>query len=177
VKSKISALMDGELEWHEAVDPLRALGQDEAALETWRTYHLIGDLLRDTAPLSADFGSRFAARLSAEPTVVGPTLRPQPTAARGRRVVLSAAASVAAAALVGWLAFGPGAGQSPQIPPIAKAPAEAAMQVNAEPARVPLPAATVDYLLAHQTYSMRNALQGVAPYVRTVSGELPPARR
>ena len=32
-----------------------------------------------------------------------------------------------------------------------------------------LPKETNDYLLAHQSYSSRGSLQGVAPYVRTVS--------
>ena len=39
------------------------------------------------------------------------------------------------------------------------------------PVRVPLPSATDDYLLAHQGYSPRLTLQGVAPYIRTVSDE------
>jgi hypothetical protein len=42
---------------------------------------------------------------------------------------------------------------------------------------VPLPLATDDYLLAHQGYSPRNLLQGVAPYVRTVSGQALEGRR
>ena len=37
--------------------------------------------------------------------------------------------------------------------------------------RVPLPNAADDYLLAHQGYSPRLTLQGVAPYIRTVSDE------
>jgi sigma-E factor negative regulatory protein RseA len=32
-----------------------------------------------------------------------------------------------------------------------------------------MPGQVNDYLLAHQNYSPRSALQGVAPYVRTVS--------
>ena len=38
-----------------------------------------------------------------------------------------------------------------------------------QPAIVPLPSGTNDYLLAHQGFSPRASLQGMAPYVRTVS--------
>jgi hypothetical protein len=34
---------------------------------------------------------------------------------------------------------------------------------------VPLPTAANDYLLAHQGFSPRVSLQGMAPYVRTVA--------
>jgi hypothetical protein len=37
---------------------------------------------------------------------------------------------------------------------------------------VPLPSAANDYLLAHQGFSPRVSLQGMAPYVRTVSDEI-----
>jgi hypothetical protein len=47
--------------------------------------------------------------------------------------------------------------------PVAQAPAEA------KPNIVPLPTAANDYLLAHQGFSPRVSLQGMAPYVRTVA--------
>jgi len=40
-----------------------------------------------------------------------------------------------------------------------------------QPVIVPLPSATNDYLLAHQGFSPRASLQGMAPYVRTVSDQ------
>lgn len=70
-----------------------------------------------------------------------------------------AAAASAAIALVGWVAFAP----QPQTVP---APAPVA-QVKP----VPIPAAANDYLFAHQGFSPRVSLQGMAPYVRTVSDE------
>jgi hypothetical protein len=42
--------------------------------------------------------------------------------------------------------------------------------------RLPLTAAARDYLLAHQAFSPRNSLQGVAPYVRSVAAEAAPAK-
>ena len=47
--------------------------------------------------------------------------------------------------------------------------AQAPATVRQEAVRVALPKETNDYLLAHQSYSARGSLQGVAPYVRTVS--------
>ena len=57
------------------------------------------------------------------------------------------------------------------------------VQIAAVPAgevkQVAVPAGEVanDYLLAHQRYSPSNAMQGVAPYVRTVSEERSAVRR
>jgi hypothetical protein len=79
--------------------------------------------------------------------------------------------------LVGWLAYGPGEAPAPISERIAVAPqiaAPASVVIEAKrqvPARIPLPSATNDYLLAHQSYSPRITLQGMAPYVRTVSDE------
>jgi hypothetical protein len=85
---------------------------------------------------------------------------------------LSAAASLAAVALVGWLAFAPQPASQLTTPaPVAQAPAEA------KPNLVPLPTAANDYLLAHQGFSPRVRLQGMAPYVRTVSEQAVEPRR
>lgn len=169
MKAKISALMDGELPELESADPLRALRDDEGeALETWRRYHLIGDALRDTSTLSSGFSARFAARLEAEPTVLSPGSVPGRPDQRRSWMALSAAASLAAISLVGWLAFAPPQGAVPGAAQIAQAPAPV-LVAPAESSNVPLPRETDDYLLAHQNYSPRSTLQGVAPYVRTVS--------
>jgi hypothetical protein len=42
---------------------------------------------------------------------------------------------------------------------------------------IPLPSGTDDYLLAHQQFSPRVSLQGMAPYVRTVSEQLQESRK
>jgi sigma-E factor negative regulatory protein RseA len=176
MKSRISALMDGELGSQESAGPLGALRGESEALDAWKTYHLISDVLRGTRPLSDGFAERLMARLADEPTVLAPGAGAAP--ARGVWFgVSAAAASVAAVALVGWLAFGPPGAQAP-APVVQAVPAAAPTAVAAavpgrkqnEPVRVPLPAATDDYLLAHQGYSPRNSLQGMAPYVRTASG-------
>ncbi|MGH8668278.1 MAG: sigma-E factor negative regulatory protein [Burkholderiales bacterium] len=171
MKDRISACMDGELDDRAAGEVIEALGRDAQALETWRTYHLIGDALRDSRLLSAGFTARVARQLSGEPTVMAPgRLQPQP------RTWYALAASVAAVALVGWLGFAP---QQSAVAPVAQQqPAAAAAPVaQVKPTLVPLPSGTDDYLLAHQQFSPRVSLQGMAPYVRTVSEQVQESRR
>src|SRR6267142_5455320 len=121
MKEQISALMDGELDQRaagEAIERLRASGE---ALQTWRVYHLISDGMRDTRLLSAGFTARLSERLAAEPAVLAPSSLPGRTPVQ--RFAFAAAASVAAVALVGWLAFAP----QPQAPqPLAAAQPPAA---------------------------------------------------
>lgn len=161
--------MDGELAGGELEQSLQALHEGGEALETWRRYHLISDAFSDTPILSDGFSARFAERLAIEPTILTPAVNP-PKEQRNRMwVPLSAAAGLAAVALVGSLAY-----QSfgPENPQVAQKAAERPKQAVA--AAVPVPGAVNDYLLAHQNYSARNSLQGVAPYVRTVSDSARP---
>lgn len=166
MKARISELLDGELQSPEAAGPLDALRSEGEARDTWRNYHLIGDAMRDTRMLSAGFAARVAARIADEPTVMAPS-RVVPVHARPRKrwQFLSAAASLAAFAFVGWVAF------VIQKNPTQIAKNEPTMPVQAATAKVAPPAAANDYLYAHQGLSPRNSLQGVAPYVLMVSGE------
>src|SRR3990172_11501505 len=75
MKSKVSALIDGELERHEAAAPLDALRTDGDVRDAWRNYHLIGDAMRDTRMLSDGFAGRVAAKLAEEATVIAPVRR------------------------------------------------------------------------------------------------------
>jgi sigma-E factor negative regulatory protein RseA len=175
MKQRISELMDGELEGREAAGPLAALRDEGEAREAWRSYHLIGDAMRDTRMLSAGFAARVAAGLEKEPTVISPG-RFARARQRPRWQMLSAAASVAAVALVGWVAFGlqdgaPQLAQAPQQNLVPKAGVQAIPAAASVAAQVSPPDTANDYLYAHQGYSPRNSLQGVAPYVRTVSGK------
>jgi sigma-E factor negative regulatory protein RseA len=158
MKERISALMDGELDERAAGEAIGALHRDGEALECWRIYHLISDGMRDTRLLSAGFAARVSQRLAAEPTVLAPASLPGRTPAQ--RFAYAAAASLAAVALVGWLAFAP----QPEAPQMAQVQPPIMQAVN-----VPLPSAANDYLLAHQGFSPRVSLQGMAPYVRTVA--------
>jgi sigma-E factor negative regulatory protein RseA len=168
MKDRVSALMDGELDDKSAAQTIDAVGSDRDALETWRTYHMISDAMRQSRVLSDGFAARVTQRLAAEPTVLAPrALQAQPR----RWFAVPAAASVlAAVGLVGWLAFGP----QPQVP---KSAAVAQAQPEPKPTIVPLPSAASDYLLAHQGFSPRISFQGMAPYVRTVSEQAVESRK
>jgi sigma-E factor negative regulatory protein RseA len=172
MKDRISQLMDGELDDRAAADTIGSLGRDGEALDTWRRYHLISDAMRESRVLSAGFSARLLQRLEAEPTVLAPR-RARPESRTW--FALSAAASLAAVALVGWLALAPQGGVAPRPPAVAQAPTQ--QQLEAQTAPLMSPAAANDYLLAHQGFSPRVSIQGMAPYVRTVSEQTLERRR
>jgi sigma-E factor negative regulatory protein RseA len=170
MKERLSELMDGELDDKSAAETLEALGRDRDGVEAWRTYQLISDAMRESRVLSPGFTARVSARLAAEPTVLAPrALRPEP---RRWFAASAAAASLAAVGLVGWMAFGPQPGVAPAPAPVAQV-----KPAQAKPVMVPLPTQANDYLLAHQGFSPRVSLQGMAPYVRTVSEQAVEQRR
>ena len=148
MKDRISALMDGELDEREAAEAISSMANDAQARDAWRTYHLIGDALRES-------GSIVAPR---RPAANSPSWR----------VALPAMAVAAAVALVSWVACAPLQSEKPAAAPVALVQA---------PAIVPPPPAANDYLLAHQGFSPRVALQGTTAYVRTVSEQRGEARR
>jgi len=172
---RISALMDGELDAHHSGQQLARLKQDAEARACWDTYHLIGDALRGEAAgagVTTGLPARLAERLQQEPTVLAPRRMP---ARRVTTYALSAAASVSAVALVGWMAFV----NNPQAPGLeAKAPAAAAVApvatapsppVQAQLANLPSDGRMNEYVIAHQEFSPSTTLQGLAPYIRGVS--------
>jgi len=190
MKTEISMFVDGELDANASRAVIEALESDDESRERWRIYHLISDALHDTALRAEGFSARFAERLAAEPTVLAPGRLP---AERKRWAALSAAASVAAVALVGWLALAPAPELRPEpVPsiPLASAPAAggAVQPASAQPLQpaarqaivlqreappsqlMPMPAGMAnDYLFAHQEFSPGMSLQGMAPYIRTIS--------
>jgi sigma-E factor negative regulatory protein RseA len=145
MKERISALMDGELDEREAAETISSMMNDAHGRDAWRSYHLIGDALR-------------------EAQASGSVRRPAANAPFWR-VALPAAAIAAAAALVSWVAFAPVQPNQPAPAPVAQA------------ATVPPPQAANDYLLAHQGFSPRVALQGMTAYVRTVSDPAEESRK
>ena len=165
MKENLSAWMDGESDGEQAGPLLPELKRDRALRADWDCYHVIGDALRNVH--GPDLCGRIRARLEAEPTVLAP--RRRANAFRLRRRLLSAAASVSAVAFVGWMAL---RGAEQTQPQLAAAPAPVAASIP-----VAAGAGANNYLLAHQRYSPSSAMQGVAPYVRTVVEERSSARR
>lgn len=171
---RVSALMDGELDEHQARQIIAGIRQKGDLRDHWDTFHLIGDTLRGDCRLSADFSGRLADRLAQEPTILAPRRH---TAKRMTAYALSAAASLSAVALVAWTAL------STTGDPVAPQPQVAQVQ----PAIVSAPVAQLvstpsegnmnGYLLAHQGFSPSTAIQGVAPYIRSVSAKQPAQSR
>ncbi len=167
---RISAFMDGESGSAESHQAVLHLNQDAECRETWTTFHLIGDVMRGDQPMRDDFMARFHARMDSEPT----QLAPRRTQWRKyANYGLSAAASLSAVAIVASLVFS----DNPLLPKsgpqeVAKsaAPAVIAQQSpRPKPPAAATPGKLNEYLMAHQEYSPSTAMQGVVPYVRTVS--------
>lgn len=106
MNEQFSAWLDGEVDPAASGHLIRSLRGD-GARETWGVYHCIGDALRgDTA---CNVLERVAERLADEPTVIAPrAILGQQT----RNIALSAAASVAAVFVVGYMALTTGRGDA-----------------------------------------------------------------
>jgi sigma-E factor negative regulatory protein RseA len=170
VMDKISAYMDGETSRLEARQALLNLKQNEDCCELWKTFHLIGDVMRGEPVLDDEFTQRLRNRMKEEPVV----LAPHPILRISPQYALSAAASLVAVAIIVALVFSdnplkpqPSIAVAPKVDPVKVARSPSATQPR------PAPAANQgkvnEYLMAHQEFSPSTALQGVAPYVRTVS--------
>jgi sigma-E factor negative regulatory protein RseA len=171
MKEKLSALIDGELQSDSLHAHLGRLRADPELRGAWDTYHLIGDALR--GQLGPRIADRVVARLREEPTV----LAPRPEKSPSRRLgwyAMSAAASVAAVAFVVWTAS-PGWRAEPQP---AGGPESTAAAIGAPVTLVSsdAPVEIENYLLAHRPYSHVSAMQGIAPYGRSVADERRSAR-
>ena len=167
---RISALMDGELDDREAQSTIVRLKDDSELRIRWDDFHLVRDALRGEPLLSSSFNEKLSQRLAAEPTV----LAPRRLLSGPRRVTtyaMSAAASVAAAALVLSVALspsptadGPIAKKDESVPSIAPVVAQ-----QQQPQVVPYDGRWNGYLLAHEAVAPATNLQRVAPLIRTVS--------
>ena len=174
MKEKISELMDGELERRAAAGPLDALKGEGEARDTWRKYHFIGDVMRDTRMLSSGFAARVAAKLAEEPTVMAPARLLWRTE-RPRWQLLSAAASLAAVAFVGWVAFSPQESE-PQLAQVQPQTQSIAAQV-APPARVGRAAQPVRPARAAQADRPARAGRAAPPVPRAQAVKADPRAR
>jgi sigma-E factor negative regulatory protein RseA len=163
----ISALMDGELGADEARRQIFSLKDDSAMRARWDDFHVIGDAMRGESPLSPQFGEILSKRLAAEPTILAPRRLRSPLK-RAVTYAMSAAASLGAAALVAWVALAPTAPTAPTTlagsatPPNPIQPAPTLASVSSD-------GSMNEYILAHQGFSPSTAIQGLVPYIRSVS--------
>ena len=171
MKSKISALMDGELKSEDVAGTITQLKKTDGLRGEWTTYHLIGDALRQSTA-SIDITQRVSARLAAEPTVLAPQ---SPIEHKFKVFALSAVASVAAVIVVGWMNL-QNMDQPQENLASNKPVLQPAVQTTPVAISVPIsgptsaPAQINDYLLAHREFSSTTAIHGgVTPYMRTVA--------
>jgi sigma-E factor negative regulatory protein RseA len=172
MKHDISALMDGELDRDAAKAVLTLLERHKELREIWFDYHLIGDVMRQTGIVSYDFGERFKEKLAVEPIILAPR---RPLLIKTKITALSIAASLAAVAMVAWVVLQNNTDKTKQN--IAATQQSNAATMLANLPRYPLNSNVNEYLLAHQEFSPSTTIQGVAPYVRTVSDEAVEANR
>ncbi len=193
---RVSALMDGELEQDEATRLIPALRQRDELRDAWSTYHLIGDALRGQPCMDCTVARSVSAQLAAEPTVLAPRAQRAARGRDVKRWALPSLAAAAAVATVTWMSLETQqAGNAPQfvvpanhimstghfiLPHVPAAPDGTAHDPislgSSIPASQSQPAPQIQfsarelqpYLMAHQEFSPSTAIQGLAPYVRTV---------
>ncbi|MEO8537673.1 MAG: sigma-E factor negative regulatory protein [Betaproteobacteria bacterium] len=162
MNESISRLMDGEIDAAE-MDTVCAMLKNDAAMTAWACYHTIGDTLRGETAVTRNIGMAVSHQLASEPTVLAPR---RALASAPASWAWAAAASVAAATVVGWTAYSLIDSTPASFAKAGEAGTMRAAQIRA--LTVPQ-----DYLLAHQEYAPANALQGVGPYLRDVAATSP----
>lgn len=193
----ISALADGQLASEDFARALAACEAHAQALDSWNTYHLIGDVLRspELSPHAADaaFVARLRVRLSQEPVLVAapalPEVRHAPAGQTGRVVeeaandasfpwkLVAGFASVAAVAAIAWNA-GAGLLSPSAAPQLARSqPAAQQVLVVSEQGTVVRDARTQELLAAHRQLGGTSALQMPSGFLRNATFESPQGER
>jgi len=178
----LSALIDGELDAHEAAAVLDALCRDAELQRRWSDLQLVGDALRSTevAACHVDgFCDRVRKSLASEPTVLAPRRLARPAWRRYALPGLAVAASVAALAFVAVpFLQAPAPDVLAQKQPPATAPAAvstavlASSQAEAKAAAAIASARALDpYFAAHRELTGGSPLPRAAAYLRPGAGE------
>jgi len=180
-RQQISELMDGESDPQRlpALLPQLQRGEGRAA---WDLYHQIGDSLRSAqpAPLSEDFGERFAARFATEPLLLPP--RRSLMSRIGAWPTALAAVAAAGFGFVVAPAMLSGLATDPAVPaPMAARVSHGSLLAAADDARVPsstaptaagVASASLDYIMMH--HRAHASLYGTSPAVQPAgTGERP----
>lgn len=162
MKTRLSGLMDGELDGADATTVLDALKRETPLCRCWGEYQLIGDALRGEKALEWDIAARVMAGVREEPVVLAPRRAERRD---WRRPVLALAATVAGVGVVGWIALGP---QPDRLAPAA----HLAMQQRLKAEVLPVKQASrnmQEYLVAHQTQTASVQFRGGTQQIRTVA--------
>lgn len=174
VNTRVSALMDDELDVHETEQTLAAFKQDAGLRREWAEFHLVGAAMRQERGLEVDITASVMAALADEPTVLSPSASPVRHRFHSVRPLLALAASAAGVAVVAWVALGPTgvtSGVPSEGPPLAKLNAPTSVANVAVPSlAVSEPRGKLrDYLVAHHAHAPTATMAEGTRYVRTVS--------
>jgi len=178
----LSALIDGELDAHEAAAVLDALCRDPVLQRHWSELQLVGDALRSAevaACQEGGFCDRVRKALASEPTVLAPRRRARPAWRRYSVSGLAVAASVAAIAFVAVpIMRAPTPDVIAQKQPPASAPVVASTAAPAAGAKEAKAAAAIanaraldPYFAAHRELTGGSPLPRAAAYLRPSAGE------
>jgi len=170
MKTRISALMDGELESHEIDSTFEALKNDPRLQSQWSEFHWVGAVLRGEIDNHTDLTARVLAAVENEPTVLVPRIPSR--SASWRQPLMALAASLAGVAVVGWVGLGDsGTTLLPQVVLVSRS-----NSLNAVPAAIKEATMTgaesshlQAYVVAHQAHGSAHVFGGGTHYVRTVA--------
>ena len=170
VKTRVSALMDGELDAYEVEQTMAAFKQDAGSRREWSEFHLIGAAIRLERDLEVDITASVMTALADEPTVLRPAGGPVSSLRHRLRPVLAIAASAAGIAVVGWVALGPAGSAFSEKAQLAalngtKGASAVIAPVSDQNGKLR------DYLVAHHAHAPRATMAEGTRYVRTVSVE------
>lgn len=160
LKEKLSAFMDGEVDDLRVIDSLR---EHDEARSSWKSYHLIRDVLNQHYVAGAyELSARVSAALENEPTILAPRRR-----IKSRKVLrhASGAAIAATIAAVAILVVR----QSPEVPQ--DIPHFAVGPITTQPVRLTTAAENKlsSYIVSHNEYSASARFKGMLPYTRIIS--------
>lgn len=170
MNSKLSALLDGELEQDEVALLCNALHRHRELAQGAHAYVVIGAALRGEPVACGDLTARIMTALADEPVVLAP--RPS-LLTRWQRPMLAMAASVAGVLVVAAVVLAPQDGKVGEVIP-ALAQRGVPANGNSGKAEKPMPqqlaaADMQEYLIAHQAHSMGATLGAGSQQIRTVS--------
>ncbi len=150
MKDQISAFMDGEMSLENAEHLLASVKAGGEPAQCWKTYHLIGDLMRGNSLCKHNLTEQIMQQLDTEPTVLSPKSQKsiQQKSSIKKSTYWSVAASVAAVMFVGWM--------------VMQQQVQTGNNVNSIEIAQNLPS---EYLEAHQSSSP----SGVAFYIQPAS--------
>ncbi len=164
--------MDGELCGEEAEALLGQIKRDPESRQDWLSYHLIGDVMRQSDYIRNDISAVFFERLQAEPTVLAPY--PLRSSSAGY-FAMSAAASIMAMAFLAWTSLQIDTQplmQQAQQSAAALYAAQSSLHTNSPSINTNVAQVNdgiKEYLLAHHEFSPGTDVRGATSYIRTVA--------